>query len=173
LARVGSSVSIVAKKDHTSVTPATQLLKASKVVFTEHPYLYLEHGGALHSASVLGWDPFHVVKTLIMQDQDAKPLVVLMHGNRKVSTKNLARQMGAKSVEPCAPEVANRHSGYLVGGTSPFGTRRAMPVFIESTILELPRILINGGRRGYLVGVDPKVCVSLLGAIPVQCALED
>ena len=163
----------MAKKDHTSVTPATQMLKASKVVFTEHPYDYLEHGGALHSASVLGWDAFHVVKTLIMQDQDAKPLVVLMHGNRKVSTKNLARQIGAKSVEPCAPEVANRHSGYLVGGTSPFGTRRAMPVFIESTILELPRILINGGRRGYLVGVDPKVCVSLLGAKPVQCALED
>jgi Cys-tRNA(Pro) deacylase len=163
----------MAKKEHVSETPATQLLKASKVVFTEHPYEYLEHGGALHSASVLGWDPFHVVKTLIMQDQDAKPLVVLMHGNRKVSTKNLARQIGAKSVEPCAPEVANRHSGYLVGGTSPFGTRRAMPVFVESTILELPKILINGGRRGYLVGIDPKVCVTLLGAKPVECALAD
>jgi len=158
---------------HVSLTPATQLLKDSKVVFTEHPYAYLEHGGALHSAAELGWDPFHVVKTLIMQDQDAKPLVVLMHGNRKVSTKNLARQIGAKSVEPCAPEVANRHSGYLVGGTSPFGTRRAMPVYVESTILALPRILINGGRRGYLVGIDPQVCVTLLAAKPVQCALAE
>lgn len=158
---------------HVSLTPATQLLKASKVVFTEHPYAYLEHGGALHSAAELGWDPFHVVKTLIMQDQDAKPLVVLMHGNRKVSTKNLARQIGAKSVEPCAPEVASRHSGYLVGGTSPFGTRRSMPVFIESSILALPKILINGGRRGYLVGLAPQVCVDLLGAKPVQCALAE
>ena len=114
----------MAKKDRVSETPATQLLKANKVAFTEHPYEYLEHGGAQHSAAVLGFDPFTVVKTLIMQDQDAKPLVVLMHGNRKVSTKNLARQIGAKSVEPCAPEVANRHSGYLVGGTSPFGTRK-------------------------------------------------
>ncbi|MDT7514712.1 aminoacyl-tRNA deacylase [Rhodoferax mekongensis] len=163
----------MAKKDHVSETPATQLLKANKVAFTEHPYEYLEHGGAQHSAAVLGFDPFTVVKTLIMQDQDAKPLVVLMHGNRKVSTKNLARQIGAKSVEPCAPEVANRHSGYLVGGTSPFGTRKTMPVFIESTILELPRICINGGRRGYLVGIDPQVCVALLGAKPVQCALEE
>ncbi len=158
---------------HISLTPATQLLKANKVVFTEHPYEYLEHGGALHSAEVLGFDPFMVVKTLVMQDQDAKPLLVLMHGNRKVSTKNLARQIGAKSVEPCLPEVANRHSGYLVGGTSPFATRRQMPVYIEATILELPRILINGGRRGYLVGLDPKVCVALLAAQTVQCALTD
>ena len=158
---------------HVSETPATQLLKANKVAFTEHPYDYLEHGGAQHSAEVLGFDPFKVVKTLIMQDQDAKPLVVLMHGNRKVSTKNLARQIGAKSVEPCTPEVANRNSGYLVGGTSPFGTRKTMPVFIEETILELPRILINGGRRGYLVGLDPQVCVQLLGAKKVQCALAE
>ena len=161
----------MAKKDHISETPATQWLKANKVTFTEHPYEYLEHGGAQHSAAVLGWDPFAVVKTLIMQDQDGKPLVVLMHGNRKVSTKNLARQIGAKSVEPCTPDTANRHSGFLVGGTSPFGTRRAMPVFIESSILELPKILINGGRRGYLVGIDPQLCVHLLGAKPVQCAL--
>ncbi len=163
----------MAKKEHVSETPATQLLKANKVDYTEHPYEYLEHGGAQHSALVLGWDPYAVVKTLIMQDQDAKPLVVLMHGNRKVSTKNLARQIGAKSVEPCKPEVANRHSGYLVGGTSPFGTRREMPVYIEETILALPRILINGGRRGYLVGIHPQVCVQLLGAIPVQCALAE
>ncbi len=163
----------MAKKEHVSETPATQLLKANKVDYTEHPYEYLEHGGAQHSAQVLGWDPYTVVKTLIMQDQDAKPLVVLMHGNRKVSTKNLARQIGVKSVEPCKPEVANRHSGYLVGGTSPFGTRREMPVYIEETILALPRILINGGRRGYLVGISPQVCVQLLGVTPVQCALAE
>ena len=158
---------------HVSETPATQLLKANRVAYTEHPYEYLEHGGAQHSAQVLGLDPFTVVKTLIMQDQNAKPLVVLMHGNRKVSTKNLARQIGAKSVAPCEPQVANRHSGYSVGGTSPFGMRRDMPVYIEATILALPQILINGGRRGYLVGIDPQVCVSLLGAKAVQCALPD
>ena len=163
----------MAKNDRVSETPATQFLKAHKVVFTEHPYEYLAHGGAQHSAEVLGVDPFMVVKTLIMQDQDAKPLVVLMHGNCKVSTKNLARQIGAKSVEPCQPEVANRHSGYLVGGTSPFGLRRAMPIYMESSILDLSGILINGGRRGYLVGIDPQVCVALLGAQPVHCALQD
>ncbi len=163
----------MSKKERVSETPATQFLKTNKVVFTEHPYEYLTHGGAQYSAEVLGVDPFTVVKTLIMQDQDAKPLVVLMHGNRKVSTKNLARQIGAKSIEPCQPEVANRHSGYLVGGTSPFGLRRAMPIYMESSILDLPGILINGGRRGYLVGIDPQVCVALLGAQPVQCALQD
>jgi len=163
----------VSKKAHVSETPATQLLREHKVAFTEHPYEYLEHGGAQHSAEVLGFDPFTVVKTLVMQDQDAKPLIVLMHGNRTVSTKNLARQIGAKSVEPCKPEVAQRHSGYMVGGTSPFGTRRQMPVYIESSILELPKIAINGGRRGYLVGIDPQVCVALLGAKPVQCALAE
>ena len=162
----------MAKKVHVSETPATQLLRAHGVPFTEHPYEYLEHGGAQHSAQVLGLDPFTVVKTLVMQDQDAKPLLVLMHGNRTVSTKNLARQIGAKAVEPCNPEVANRHSGYLVGGTSPFGTRRAMPVYIEESVLALPHITLNGGRRGYLVGLDPQVCVQLLGAKPVQCALE-
>ena len=163
----------MSKKQHISETPATQFLRANKVAFTEHPYEYLEHGGAQHSAAVLGFDPFTVVKTLVMQDQGARPLIVLMHGNRTVSTKNLARQIGAKSVEPCAPEVAQRHSGYQVGGTSPFGTRRAMPVYIESTVLDLPGILINGGRRGYLVGIDPQVCVALLGAKPVQCALAE
>ncbi|HVR53120.1 MAG TPA: Cys-tRNA(Pro) deacylase [Pseudorhodoferax sp.] len=158
-------------KQHVSETPATQLLRAHKIAFTEHPYEYLEHGGAQHSAEVLGLDPFTVVKTLVMQDQDGKPLLVLMHGNRKVSTKNLARQIGAKSVEACAPEVANRHSGYLVGGTSPFGTRKRMPVYIEDSVLALPRIAINGGRRGFLVGIDPQVCVQLLDAKPVQCGL--
>ena len=161
------------KKDHVSETPATQMLKAHQVVFTEHPYEYLPHGGAQHSAQVLGLDPFTVVKTLVMQDQDARPLIVLMHGNRKVSTKSLARQIGAKSVEPCAPEVAQRHSGYLVGGTSPFGTRRDMPVYIEESILGLPTIAINGGRRGYLLGIAPQVCMDLLGAKSVNCALID
>jgi Cys-tRNA(Pro) deacylase len=163
----------MAKRDHVSETPATAFLKANKVAFTEHPYEYLEHGGAQHSAQVLGFDPFTVVKTLIMEDERARPLVVLMHGNRKVSTRNLARQIGVKSVEPCRPEVANRHTGYLVGGTSPFGTRKAMPVYIEETILALPRIAINGGRRGYLLGIDPRECVRLLGAKAVNCALAE
>jgi Cys-tRNA(Pro) deacylase len=162
----------MAKKVHVSETPATAFLKAQGIVFTEHPYEYLEHGGAQHSAQVLGLDPFSVVKTLIMQNEAAEPLVVLMHGNKTVSTKNLARQIGVKSVAPCKPEVANRHSGFLVGGTSPFGTRRKMPVYIERSILALPRICINGGRRGYLVGLDPAVCVTLLDARAVDCALD-
>ena len=166
----------MAKKDknaHVSETPATQLLRAQGVAFTEHPYDYVEHGGSAESARQLGLDEHMVVKTLVMQDQDARPLIVLMHGDCKVSTKNLARQIGAKSVEPCRPEVANRHSGYLVGGTSPFGTRKAMPVFIEESILALPRIAINGGRRGFLVQLDPQVCVRLVAARPVQCALAE
>ena len=163
----------MAKKDHVSETPATAFLKANGVAYTEHPYEYLEHGGAQHSAQVLGLDPFTVVKTLVMEDEKARPLLVLMHGNRTVSTKNLARQIGVKSVQPCKPEVANRHSGYLVGGTSPFGTRKAMPVYIEESILALPRIVLNGGRRGYLVGIEPQVVVKLLGAKPVNCALEE
>ena len=163
----------MAKKDkaHVSETPATQMLKAHKVAFTEHPYEYVEHGGTAESARQLGLDEHCVIKTLVMQDQDAKPLIVLMHGDCTVSTKNLARQIGAKSVEPCKPEVANRHSGYLVGGTSPFGTRKQMPVYIEQSILDLPRIAINGGRRGFLVQLDPRACVELLSAKPVQCAL--
>ena len=163
----------MSKKTHISETPATQWLKAHKVGFTEHPYDYVEHGGTEESAKQLGLDEHVVVKTLVMQDQDAKPLIVLMHGDCKVSTKNLARQIGAKSVEPCKPEVANRHSGFLVGGTSPFGTRKAMPVYIEQSILDLPRIAINGGRRGFLVQIDPQVCVDVLGAKPVQCALAE
>jgi Cys-tRNA(Pro) deacylase len=118
-------------------------------------------------------DPFTVVKTLVMQDEAAKPLVVLMHGNRSVSTKNLARQVGLKSVQPCQPDVAQRHSGYLVGGTSPFGLKREMPIWVESSILDLPRICINGGRRGFLVGIDPAVLLDPLGARPVQCALAE
>jgi Cys-tRNA(Pro) deacylase len=112
-----------------------------------------------------------VIKTLVMQDERAEPLIVLMHGDRQVSTKNLAREIGVKSVEPCKPDVAQRHSGFLVGGTSPFGTKKAMRVFVEAGVLELPRICINGGRRGYLVGIAPQVLVAELGAVPVRCAL--
>jgi Cys-tRNA(Pro) deacylase len=160
------------KSVHVAETPATVFLKARGVAYTEHPYEYQEHGGAQHSAQVLGLDPFSVVKTLVMEDEKARPLLVLMHGNRTVSTKNLARQAGAKSIEPCKPEVATRHSGYQVGGTSPFGARKPMPVYVEETILALPRIVINGGRRGFLVGIEPRVLVDVLGAKPVRCALE-
>ncbi|WP_119286941.1 aminoacyl-tRNA deacylase [Azohydromonas sediminis] len=163
----------MAKKDrHVSETPATQALRAAGVAFTEHPYDYVDHGGAAESARQLGVPLHEVVKTLVMQDERAQPLVVLMHGDREVSTKNLARAIGCKSVEPCRPEVAQRHSGYLVGGTSPFGFRRAgVPVYVEASVLALPRILINGGRRGYLVGIAPQVLVDLLGARAVHCAL--
>ena len=162
----------MARKDkHVSATPATQWLREQGVAFTEHPYDYVDHGGTAESARQLGVDEHAVVKTLVMQDDMADPLIVLMHGDRQVSTKNLARQIGVKSVEPCKPEVAQRHSGFLVGGTSPFGTRRIMRVFVEATVLELPRIFINGGRRGYLVGMAPAVLTGRLGARPVQCAI--
>lgn len=160
------------KHAHVSETPATAFLRAHGVAFTEHPYEWVEHGGAQHSAEVLGLDPSSVIKTLVMEDDKGRPLLVLMHGDRTVSTKNLARQIGAKSVAPCKPEVASRHTGYLVGGTSPFGVRRAMPVYVEETVLMLPRIVINGGRRGYLVGIDPAVCMQLLQARPVRCGLR-
>jgi Cys-tRNA(Pro) deacylase len=161
----------MAKKPHVSETPATAFLKAQGVAYSEHPYDYEEHGGTAVSARELGVDEHAVVKTLIMQDQDARPLAVLMHGDRTVSTKNLARQIGAKSVEPCKPEVANRHSGYLIGGTSPFGTRRGMPVYCEKSIFDLPKIYINGGRRGYLVGIAPDELRRTLAAVAVECAL--
>ncbi|MDO9314034.1 MAG: Cys-tRNA(Pro) deacylase [Burkholderiaceae bacterium] len=160
----------MSRKDHASETPATQLLKRRAVIYSEHLYDYVENGGTAESARQLGVDEHHVVKTLIMEDDTAQPLVVLMHGDLQVSTKNLARQIGAKKVQNCKPEVAQRHSGYLVGGTSPFGTKKAMPIYVEATVLELPRVYINGGQRGYLVGIDPKVLVTLLGARPVQCA---
>ena len=163
----------MAKKSHVSETPATAFLKAQGVAFTEHPYDYEEHGGTEVSARELGVDEHAVVKTLIMQDQDAKPVVVLMHGDRKVSTKNLARQVGAKSIEPCKPEVANRHSGFLIGGTSPFGTRKQMPVYAEKSIFALPKIYINGGRRGYLVGIAPAELARTLKAVEVECALAE
>jgi len=163
----------MAKKQHVSETPATAFLKANKVAYTEHPYEYEEHGGTEVSARELGVDEHAVVKTLVMQDQDAKPLLVLMHGDRKVSTKNLARQAGVKSIEPCKPEVANRHSGYLIGGTSPFGTRKEMPVYAEKTIFDLEKIYINGGRRGFLVGIAPGEILRTLKATRVECALEE
>jgi len=162
----------MAKKDrHVSETPATQCLRAAGTAFTEHVYDYVERGGTAESARQLGWPEHAVVKTLVMQNERAEPLIVLMHGDRQVSTKNLARAIGAKSVEACKPEVAQRHSGYLVGGTSPFGTRKAMPVYVEATVLELPDLLINGGRRGYLLGLKPAVLVAVLGAQPVRCAI--
>jgi Cys-tRNA(Pro) deacylase len=163
----------MAKKEHISETPATQLLRKHKVAFSEHPYEYEEHGGTSVSSRELGVEEHHVVKTLVMQDEAAKPLIVLMHGDCKVSTKNLARAIGCKSVEPCKPDVAQRHSGYLVGGTSPFGTKKAMPVYVEESILALETIYINGGRRGYLVGIAPGVLTELLAAKPVHCALAD
>ena len=160
----------MAKKDkHVSETPATQQLRGAGIAFTEHVYAYVDHGGTAESSRQLGWPEHAVVKTLVMQNEQADPLVVLMHGDRTVSTKNLARAIGAKSVEPCKPEVAQRHSGYMVGGTSPFGFKRpGTPVYVEEGVLALPRIYINGGRRGYLVGMAPQVLTSLLGAVVVQ-----
>jgi Cys-tRNA(Pro) deacylase len=159
------------KPAHVSETPATQFLRRHGVNFTEHVYEYVEHGGTAESASQLGVPEHEVIKTLVMQDERAQPLIVLMHGDKTVSTKNLARQIGAKSVEPCSPEVAQRHSGFLVGGMSPFGTRKVMAVWVEETVLALPRICINGGRRGFLVGLPPEVLTRLLGAKTVNCAL--
>ena len=158
------------KTAHVSETPATQFLRSHGVAFTEHVYDYVEHGGTAESARQLGVPENEVVKTLVMQNERAEPLIVLMHGDKQVSTKNLARAIGAKSVEPCKPEVAQRHSGYMVGGTSPFATRKVMPVYVEDSVLALPRICINGGQRGYLVGIDPAVLQRLLGARAVRCA---
>jgi Cys-tRNA(Pro) deacylase len=163
----------MAKARHVSETLATQMLREKGVAFTEHVYEYVEHGGTAVSARALGVDEHSVVKTLVMEDERGAPLIVLMHGDRTVSTKNLARQIGRKKVEPCRPDVAQRHSGYMVGGTSPFGTRKPMPVYVERTVLDLPRIYINGGRRGYLVGMSPAVLATLVQAVPVDCALKE
>lgn len=157
----------MAKQTRVSETPATAFLKKNGVAFTEHPYEYEERGGTRVSSSKLGVSEHAVIKTLVMADEDQKPLVVLMHGDRSVSTKNLARQ-----VEPCEPSVAERHSGYQVGGTSPFGLRKPMPVYVERTVLDLERIFINGGRRGFLVGLSPNVLVSVLKAVVVDVALD-
>ena len=158
------------KQAHVSETPATQWLRRAGVAFSEHVYDYVDRGGTAESASQLGVDEHAVIKTLVMQDDLARPLIVLMHGDRQVSTKSLAREIGAKSVQACAPVVAERHSGYRVGGTSPFATRKAMPVHVENTVLGLGRIFINGGRRGYLIGIAPSLLVDVLGARPVHCA---
>ena len=163
----------MSKARHVSETPATQMLRDNGVEFTEHVYEYVEHGGTTVSAQALGVDEHSVVKTLVMEDERGAPLIVMMHGDRTVSTKNLARQIGRKKVEPCKPDVAQRHSGYMVGGTSPFGTRKRMPVYVERTVLGLSRIYINGGRRGYLVGISPAALTTLVQAAPVDCALKE
>ena len=157
----------------TTATPATEFLARHGVTYTEHYYEYVEHGGTGVSSCALGVPEHHVVKTLIMETDRGDPMVVLMHGDRKVSTKELARQAGAKRVFPSKPEVAQRHSGYLVGGTSPFGTRRKMPVYLERSVLALERIYINGGRRGYLLGMAPEVLTRVLEPKLVDVALEE
>jgi Cys-tRNA(Pro) deacylase len=154
-------------------TPATVFLKRHGVAYTEHEYGYVEHGGTEVSARALGVAEHDVVKTLVMQDEDGKPLLALMHGDRKVSTKNLARQAGVKRIEPCRPEDAQRHSGYQVGGTSPFGTKKKLRVFLERSVLERPKIYINGGRRGFLVGIAPAEIVRTLAPTLVDVALAD
>lgn len=156
---------------HISETPATQLLRKSGVIFTEHPYDYEERGGSAVSARQLGIDEHCVVKTLVMQNDARQPLIVLMHGDCTVSTKNLARQIASKSITPCSSDMAQRHSGYQVGGTSPFATKKMMPIYVEKSVLDLPKIYINGGRRGYLIGIQPHILTEILHAVPVHCAL--
>jgi Cys-tRNA(Pro) deacylase len=153
-----------------SATPAIHFLRAHQVAFTEHAYRYEERGGTAVSARELGVDEHVVIKTLVMEDDRKQPLIVLMHGDREVSTKNLARQTGRKTVVPCDPEVAQKHSGYLVGGTSPFGTRKTMPVYMERTIADLNRIYINGGRRGFLVALAPAEVIRVLSPTLVDAA---
>ncbi|MFA7505880.1 MAG: aminoacyl-tRNA deacylase [Burkholderiaceae bacterium] len=157
---------------HVSETPATAALRRAGIVFEELAYDYVEHGGTEVAARALGLDEHRVVKTLVMQDERARPLLVLMHGDRRVSLKNLARGIGCKSVAACEPAVASRHTGYQVGGTSPFGCRKALPVYVEASVLGLDRIYINGGRRGYLLGMSPDALAGLLAPRPVSCALE-
>ena len=156
-----------------SATPATSLLAQHGIPYTEHEFEYVEHGGTGHSSSSMGVPEHQVIKTLVMEDERGDPLIVLMHGDRKVSTKELARQAGTKRIAPCKPEVATRHSGYLIGGTSPFGTRKRMPIYLERSVLALERIYINGGRRGYLLGMEPAVLTRVLAPILVDVALEE
>lgn len=158
-------------KEKSSITPAVRMLKTFNVQFTEHPYKYEERGGTEVSARELGVDEHTVVKTLIMEDDKKNPMVVLMHGDLVVSTKYLARLLDVKSVRPCTPDVAQKHSGYIVGGTSPFGTRKIMPVYMEETVLILPKIYINGGKRGYLVGIDPKELVRVVKPMLVKVGI--
>jgi Cys-tRNA(Pro) deacylase len=155
-----------------SATPAVHALRRHNVPFTEHPYRYEEHGGTRISSRELGVPEHIVVKTLVMQDADRMPLIVLMHGDREVSTKALARAIGAKAIEPCRPDVAEKHTGYLVGGTSPFGTRKSLPVYVERTVLALELVYVNGGRRGFLVALNPRAFVDVLNATPVEVAIE-
>ncbi len=157
-------------RDRTPATAAVRVLREHAVAFTDHPYKYEERGGTAVSARELGVDEHAVIKTLIMEDDARRPLVVLMHGDREVSTKSLARAIGVKAIAPCAPAVADRHSGYQVGGTSPFGTRRTMPVYLQRTIADLPYVYVNGGRRGYLVGMKPAELVRVLQPTLVDCA---
>lgn len=159
-------------KDHFPETPATRYLKGHQVPYSSHLYAYEDHGGTKVSARELNVAEHAVVKTLIMEDEQAKPLIILMHGDRQVSTKELARQIGVKKVEPCKPEVAQRHTGYMVGGTSPFGTKRPMPVYMEKSILDLPLIYINGGKRGYLVGIRPHDLLAAIHPTLVSVGLE-
>ena len=156
-----------------AATPATAYLARHAVAYTEHEFEYREHGGTSHSSASLGVPEHQVVKTLVMEDERGEPLIVLMHGDRKVSTKELARQAGRKRIAPCKPEVASRHSGYLIGGTSPFGTRKDMPVYLERSVLELARIYINGGRRGYLLGMAPAELTRVLSPVLVDVGLEE
>ncbi|MDR2838774.1 MAG: aminoacyl-tRNA deacylase [Azonexus sp.] len=159
------------KPEHAPETPATQFLKTHQVAFSNHLYTYEEHGGTRVSARELKVDEHAVIKTLVFADEQAKPLIILMHGDCKVSAKELARQAGCKKVEPCQPEAATRHTGFLIGGTSPFGTKKTLPVFLEKSILDLPLIYINGGKRGYLVGIDPREIVRTLKPTLVEVAL--
>lgn len=158
-------------RQHVTTTPATAMLREAGVSFSEHVFAYVDHGGTAASSAALGLPEHHVVKTLVMQDEKQRPLIVLMHGDRLVSTKNLARQIGAKHIEPCKPEIAERHTGYQVGGTSPFGTRKKFPIYVERTVLALDPVYLNGGRRGYLVGMDASDLVRLLSPTPVEVAL--
>ena len=158
-------------KEKFPVTPAVRLLRDRKIPFTEHLYAYEERGGTAVSARELGVDEHAVVKTLVMEDDTGQPLIVLMHGDREVSTKELARDLGVRSIRPCTPDAANRHTGYLVGGTSPFATKKPLPVCMESSILELSRIYLNGGKRGFLVGIDPQEVAKLLDAKLVEVGI--
>jgi Cys-tRNA(Pro) deacylase len=159
------------RKEHVSETPATQILARHGVAFSEHPYRYEEHGGTAVSARELGVAEHQVVKTLNMQDEAPRPRIVLMNGDFNETTNKLARQIGCSSLTPCAPDTASRHSGYQIGGTSPFGTRKRMPVYLQATVLELDKIYINGGRRGYLVGLDPALLATRLPLKTVDCAM--
>ena len=160
-------------KEKFPVTPATRLLREHNIAFTSHLYPYEERGGTAHSAHCLNVDEHGVIKTLIMEDEHRRPLIVLMHGDRKVSTKELARRLEVKTIAPCDPAIANKHSGYQVGGTSPFGVRKTMSAYMEASILDLPRIYLNGGKRGFLIGLAPTEVQRLLQPTLVQVAIED